>query len=92
MFHIRLWFKMASGGEVAVEDALNVLISVTEKSGNLRNNLKKDILKAVSSLRKEFANLRNEIEDKNKLIVDLEMKAAETNTVYQALLSGVGSG
>jgi len=83
---------MASGGEVAVEDALNVLISVTEKSGNLRNNLKKDILKAVSSLRKEFANLRNEIEDKNKLIVDLEMKAAETNTVYQALLSGVGSG
>jgi len=46
---------MASAGEDAVEDTLIVLVSVTEKSGNLRNDLKKDILKAVSSLRKEFA-------------------------------------
>jgi uncharacterized protein YlxW (UPF0749 family) len=76
-------------GEVAVEDALSVLVSVTEKSGNLRNDLKQDILKAVSSLRKEFANLRNEVEDKNKLIVDLEMKAAETNTIHKVLQSGV---
>jgi hypothetical protein len=62
---------------------------VTEKSGNLRNNLKKDILKAVSSLKKNL--LRGEAEDKNKLIVDLEMKAAETKITLKELQSGVGS-
>jgi len=49
---------MASAGELAVEDALDVLVSVTEKGGNLRNDLKKDFLKAVSSLRKDFANFQ----------------------------------
>jgi chromosome segregation ATPase len=82
--------KMASAGEDAVEDALNVLVSVTEKSGNLRNNIK-DILKAVSSLRKDFAKLRREVEDKNKLIFDLEMKAVETNITLKALRSVMDS-
>jgi ElaB/YqjD/DUF883 family membrane-anchored ribosome-binding protein len=63
---------MASAGEDAVEDALNVLVSVTEKSGKLRNDLRKDTLKAVSNLRKEFAKLKSEVEDKSKLIVDLQ--------------------
>jgi ElaB/YqjD/DUF883 family membrane-anchored ribosome-binding protein len=63
---------MASAGEDAVEDALNVLVSVTEKSGKLRNDLRKDILKAVSNLRKEFAKLKSEVEDKSKLIIDLQ--------------------
>jgi len=35
--------------------------------------------------------LRSEAEDKNKVIVDLEMKAAETNITLKALQSGVGS-
>ena len=82
---------MASVREAAVEDALNVLVSATEKSVNLRNDLRQDILKAVSSLRKEFVNLRNEGEDKNKLIVDLELKASATSTIHKALQSGVGS-
>jgi hypothetical protein len=62
---------------------------VTEKSGNLRNDLRNDILKAVSSLRKEISNLRSEVEDKNKLIVGLEMKAAELS-MHKTLESGVG--
>jgi len=82
---------MASSGEDAVEDALNVLINVTKKSGNLRNDLRKDILKAVSNLRKELAKLKCEVEDKNKLIVDLEEKAAETNNILNALQAGEGS-
>jgi hypothetical protein len=56
-----------SAGENVVEDALNV--SVTVKKGNLANNLKKSIFKAVSSLRKEFAKLSCEVEDKNRLSV-----------------------
>jgi hypothetical protein len=35
---------MASASEDAVKDALNILVNVTEKSGNLRNNLRKDKL------------------------------------------------
>jgi hypothetical protein len=58
---------MASAGENAFEDALNVLVSVTERGGNLRNDLRKDILKAVSNLRKEIFKLKHEVEDKNKL-------------------------
>jgi len=82
---------MAPIGEDAVEDALNVLINVTNKSGNLRNDLRKDILKAVSDLRKELAKLKCEVEDKNKLIVDLEKKAVETNNILNALQAGEGS-
>ena len=44
--------------EDAFEDALNALVIVTEKRGNLRKDSKEDILKAVSSLRKEFFNLK----------------------------------
>ena len=82
-------FKMASSGEDVVEDALNILLNVTEKSGNLRNDLRKDILKAVSNLRKEFASLKCEVEDKNKLTVDLENRVVEVNSTLKALQLGV---
>jgi archaellum biogenesis protein FlaJ (TadC family) len=81
---------MASSGEDGIKDALHILVSVTEKSGILRNNLRKDILKAVSNLRKEFGRLKSEAEDKNKLTVDWEMKAAKTNSTLKALQFGVG--
>jgi hypothetical protein len=51
--------EMESTLEDDVKNTLNTLVSMTEKSGNLRNDLKNDILKAVSSLRNEFANLRS---------------------------------
>ena len=80
---------MASSGEDVVEDTLNILLNVTEKSGNLRNDLRKDILKAVSNLRKEFASLKCEVEDKNKLTVDLENRVVEVNSTLKALQLGV---
>jgi hypothetical protein len=64
---------------------------VTAKSGNLRNDLRKDILRAVSKLSKEFATLKSAIEDKNKLIVALETKAAERSTIIKALQDGEDS-
>jgi peptidoglycan hydrolase CwlO-like protein len=82
---------MASSGEDAVNDALNVLINVTEKSGNLRNDLRKDILEAVSKIRKEVAKLMCEVEDKNRLIGELEKKAAEANNKLNALQAGEGT-
>jgi hypothetical protein len=82
---------MAQGSEDVVEEAMNILLSVAEKSGNLRNDLKKGILRAVSSLRKEFATLRSATEDKYKLIVDLEMKATAKSNILKALQVGEGS-
>ena len=80
--------KIAAGSEDAVEEGLNILINVTEKSGNMRNGLRKDMLEAVSNLRKEFAKLKCEVEGKNKLIVSLEMKATETNSKLRPLEFG----
>ena len=80
---------MASSGEDVVEDALSVLLNVTEKGGNLKNDLRKGIFKAVSNFRKEFASLKCEAEDKNKLLVDLEMRVADTNSTLKALQFGV---
>ena len=80
-----------SAFEDSFEDTLNVLVIVTEKRDNWRNDLKEDILKVVSSLRKEFVNLKSEVEGKNNLIGDFEIKAAETNTIKKAPQCGVGS-
>jgi hypothetical protein len=64
----------------------NKQTSAAERSGNLRNDLKKDILTAVSNIRKEFATLRSAVEDKNKLIVELQ-----TSAILKALQAGEGS-
>jgi len=79
---------MAAGSKDAVEEALNVLINMTEKSGNLRNDLLKDILGAVSNLRKEFAKLKCQVENKNKLFLRLEIKASGTNSTLRPLEFG----
>jgi uncharacterized phage infection (PIP) family protein YhgE len=82
---------MATSGEDAVHDALNVLMNVTEKSGNLRNDLRKDIIDAVSKIREEVAKLKCEVDDKNRLIGELKKKAVEANTVLNTLQAAEGS-
>jgi hypothetical protein len=82
---------MASEADDTVEDAVTVLVSVTEKSGNLRSDLRKDILRAVSDLRKEFAKLRSEVENKNKQIIGWEQKAEEANSMLKALQCGASA-
>jgi len=49
-----------------VEDAFKTLVSITEKSGNLRKDLKKDILESVRTLRREFSQLIIQLENINK--------------------------
>ena len=45
-----------------IEDALETLVFITEKSGNLRRDLKQDILISVSSLRKELSKLKMQLD------------------------------
>jgi hypothetical protein len=52
--------KMADEEKQWVEDAFETLVSITEKGGNLRKDLKNDILVSVSTLRKEFSHLKNQ--------------------------------
>ena len=47
---------MADDVNQRVGNTFQTLASITEKSGNLRNGLKNDILVSVSTLRKEFPN------------------------------------
>jgi hypothetical protein len=56
---------MADDGNQRVEDAFQTLASITEKSGNLRKDLKNDILVSVSTLRKEFSQLKIQLENVN---------------------------
>jgi len=50
--------KMADDVIQRVEDALETLLNITEKSGNIRKDLKKEILVTVSVLRNEFSILK----------------------------------
>ena len=60
--------------------ALENLLSMTEKSGNLQNDLKRDILESVSTL---FADVMNVLEEKGKTInvLECEVKKMETERV-----------
>jgi hypothetical protein len=53
---------MADGENKHAENAFTTLVSISEKSGNLRKYLKKDILESVSTLRKIFSKMRTDWE------------------------------
>jgi len=62
-----------------IEDALEKLVSITEKSGNLRKDLKQDILVSVSTLRKEISTMKVQLksaEDEQKKLRE-EVKNAK---------------
>jgi hypothetical protein len=58
--------KMAEDTEDGVEGAFKCLVSITERSGNLRKDLKKEILEAVSSLRHYFTQIQTNLECKRE--------------------------
>jgi len=71
---------MADEEDQQVENAFDILVSITEKSGNLRKDLKQDILQSVSTLRKVFAKMKTQLEnnctENNKLSEEV-MKVTE---------------
>ena len=73
---------MADDVNQRVEDAFQTLVSITEKSGNLRKDLKNDILVSVSILRKEFSHLKVELENVNR--ENKNLKEEVTNATKEA--------
>jgi uncharacterized membrane protein YgaE (UPF0421/DUF939 family) len=67
--------------EEHVENMLDALVIITEKSENLRKDLKKHILfENIIPLRKVFSKLKTQIENKseeNKTMTDEVMKVTE---------------
>jgi len=51
-----------------LESAINTSLHITEKSGNLRKDLRQDIVDSVSILRSIFVNLRNSVEEQTTKI------------------------
>jgi regulator of replication initiation timing len=57
---------MADDVNQRVEDMFKILVSITEKIGNFRKDMKKDILESVSTLRREFSQLILQLENINE--------------------------
>ena len=53
---------MAAEEKLRVTEALETLLSITEKSGNLRKDLKNDIHESVSTLRKAFNSICKQLD------------------------------
>ena len=65
-----------------LEGVLNTLLQITEKSGNLRKDLKQDTVESVSTLRSIFINLKNRGEEQNK---EINRLGSELNNAKEEL-------
>ena len=64
--------KTARDLEDVFETSLNTLLKVTEKSGNLRKDLRDDIMKSVSSLGGVYITIMADLEEKTRKVENLE--------------------
>jgi len=62
-----------------IENALNVIVSTTESSGNMKKELKTTIFDTVSIQRKPFVKLLDTNENNARKITELERQVANTN-------------
>jgi hypothetical protein len=73
--------KMADDVNEGIENALNVIVSTTGSSGNMKKELKTIIFDTVSALRKLFVKLLDTNESNARKITELEQQVANTNAV-----------
>jgi hypothetical protein len=76
---------MVDDTEDGVEGACKCLVSINERSGNLRKDLKKEILEAVSSLRQYFIQVKTNLESKREANKTLELEVRECKEEIQRL-------
>ena len=57
---------MADDDDQHVENAFGTIVSITDNRGNLRKNLRQGILQSVNTLRKVFAKMKTQLENKSK--------------------------
>ena len=79
--HAYMDAKMADDVNEGIENALNVIVSTTGSSGNMKKELKTIIFDALSTLRKLFVKLLDTNESNARKITELEKQIANTNAV-----------
>jgi hypothetical protein len=79
--------NMADDVKEGIENALNVIVSTTGSSENMKKELKTTIFDTVSILRKLFVKLLDTNESNAKKITELERQAANTNA-YRGEVTG----
>jgi SMC interacting uncharacterized protein involved in chromosome segregation len=66
--------KMADEVCEGIENALNIIVNTTERSGNMKKELKQNIFETVSTLRNLFVKLKGNIDSKSNAISELEVR------------------
>ena len=74
---------MADEVDEGIENALNLVVLPTERSGNMKKDLKRTTFETVSTLRNLFVKLKNNCEVKSSKISDLEAEMTEAKTELQ---------
>jgi hypothetical protein len=69
---------MADDVHEDIVNALNMIASATERSGNMKKELKRTIYETVSTLRKLFVKLKDISDGKSRMIIELETLVAST--------------
>ena len=72
---------MARDFEDVFETSLQTLLEVTEKSGNLRKDLRDDIMQSVSSQRGVYNTVMANLEEKARKLGSLECRMKNTSDV-----------
>jgi hypothetical protein len=81
---------MADEDKSQFESALNTPLQITQKSGNLRKDLKQDIVQSVSKLRSIFTNLNISGEEQDKKINQLGVELNKANeTIRNSKVAGI---
>jgi hypothetical protein len=69
--------KMADEVDEGIENALNLVVLTTERSGNVKKDLKQTIFETVSTLRNLFVKMKNNCEVKSSKISELEAEVTK---------------
>ena len=77
---------------IYVENALNMIASKTERSGNMKKELKHTIYETVSTLRKLFVKLKDISDDKSRTITELETLVASTKAELEGVRDKTSKG
>jgi hypothetical protein len=76
--------KMADDAGEGFEEALNLVVITTEKSVNMKKQLKQTIYDTVSTLRNLIVKLKNNCDVKSLTISNLEAEVAQAKTLIQS--------
>jgi chromosome condensin MukBEF ATPase and DNA-binding subunit MukB len=68
--------KMAEDVSEVIENALNLIVTTSDRSGNMKKDLKQTIFDTVSTLGELYVQLKSSRDSKSQTISELERRVA----------------